>query len=51
MAIRTLMVCSGEAWLHVGSGIVADSNPEEELAESGWKAAAFVEALLGNAAG
>jgi anthranilate/para-aminobenzoate synthase component I len=51
VAIRTLMVCSGQAWLHVGSGIVADSNPEEELAESGWKAAAFVEALLGNAAG
>ena len=51
VAIRTLMACSGEAWLHVGSGIVADSRPEEELAESGWKAAAFVDALVGKAVG
>lgn len=51
VAIRTLMARASEAWLHVGSGIVADSQPAEELAESGWKAEAFVEALLGGGAG
>lgn len=46
VAIRTLMARGDQAWLHVGSGIVADSHPTLELAESGWKASAFVEALL-----
>ena len=47
VAIRTLMASKNRAWLHVGSGIVADSDPAQELAESGWKAKAFIEALTG----
>jgi para-aminobenzoate synthetase component 1 len=47
VAIRTLSALGDQAQLHVGSGIVADSLPEQELAESGWKAAAMVQALTG----
>jgi len=47
VAIRTLSARGGQAHLHVGSGIVADSSPQQELEESGWKAAAFVQALTG----
>lgn len=45
VAIRTLGAHEEQAHLHVGSGIVADSSPQLELAESGWKAAAMVTAL------
>ncbi len=42
VAIRTATVQDGRVELHVGSGIVADSDPEAELAESDLKAAAFL---------
>jgi para-aminobenzoate synthetase component I len=45
VAIRTLGAHEDQAHLHVGSGIVADSSPQLELAESGWKAEAMVAAL------
>ncbi len=39
MAIRCLSVVDGVGHYHVGGGIVADSDPERELKETGWKAA------------
>jgi len=44
IAIRTAVLAGGELRLHVGGGIVADSDPEAELAETedkaaGWRAA------------
>ncbi len=45
LAIRTAVVRGGEFFLSVGGGIVVDSTPQEELAESHAKAAAFVRAL------
>jgi para-aminobenzoate synthetase component 1 len=45
VAIRTLSAQSDRAYFHVGSGIVADSCPEQELAESEWKAKAMIQAL------
>jgi para-aminobenzoate synthetase component 1 len=41
VAIRTALVCGGQLSLSVGGGIVADSTPEDELAETEVKAAAF----------
>jgi len=41
VAIRTALVSGGRLWLSVGGGIVADSTPEEEHAETEVKAAAF----------
>ena len=38
MAIRTLVSHAGIAHYHVGGGVVADSDPDRELAETGWKA-------------
>jgi anthranilate/para-aminobenzoate synthase component I len=38
MAIRVLTILGGEAHYFAGGGIVADSDPEEELAETEWKA-------------
>jgi anthranilate/para-aminobenzoate synthase component I len=38
MAIRTLTVVEGEAHYFAGGGIVADSDPERETAETRWKA-------------
>jgi anthranilate synthase component 1 len=45
IAIRTLLLRSGQAVVQTGAGIVADSNPEAEQAETDAKAAAMVEAL------
>jgi len=45
VAIRTLSAQGECAHLHVGSGIVADSSPQQELDESGWKAHAILQAL------
>ena len=44
IAIRVVVLASGELRLHVGGGIVADSDPEAELVETedkaaGWRAA------------
>jgi anthranilate/para-aminobenzoate synthase component I len=38
-------VCGGELTLAVGGGIVADSDPDGELAETRVKAEAFLRAL------
>jgi anthranilate/para-aminobenzoate synthase component I len=38
MAIRVLTVRDGEGHYFAGGGIVADSDPERELLETGWKA-------------
>jgi para-aminobenzoate synthetase/4-amino-4-deoxychorismate lyase len=45
VAIRTFELRSGEIWLGVGGGIVADSEPEAELAEALAKAAAPLAAI------
>ena len=47
VAIRTASVVGDTAWVHVGCGIVADSDPQRELQESEIKAVALREALLG----
>ena len=47
VAIRTASVVGDTAWVHVGCGIVADSDPQRELQESEIKALALREALLG----
>jgi para-aminobenzoate synthetase component I len=39
IAIRTMTVSGGRVYYHVGSGIVADSNPEWEYEETLQKAA------------
>ncbi|HMR77805.1 MAG TPA: chorismate-binding protein, partial [Polyangiaceae bacterium] len=38
MAIRTLTLVDGEAHYYAGGGIVADSDPAREVAETLWKA-------------
>jgi anthranilate/para-aminobenzoate synthase component I len=43
--IRTIFVKNGKATFHVGAGIVADSNPDEEYKETLSKAAAMIEVL------
>ena len=45
LAIRTAVVRGGELILPVGGGIVADSNPAEELDETRVKAEAFLRAM------
>ena len=45
VAIRTAAAAHGRVVYHAGCGIVADSNPELELAESAAKARAFLTAL------
>jgi para-aminobenzoate synthetase component 1 len=45
VAIRTAVASKGRVWYLAGCGITADSDPEEELAESEAKAAAFRRAL------
>ncbi|MGZ3441080.1 MAG: chorismate-binding protein, partial [Polyangia bacterium] len=45
LAIRTAVVRDGELCLGVGGGIVADSDPDDELAETRVKAEAFVRAI------
>ena len=41
IAIRTAVAARGELQLHVGGGIVADSDPERELAETRDKGRGF----------
>ncbi len=43
--IRTFVIAKGHAFIQVGGGVVADSNPEEEYLETWHKARALVEAL------
>ena len=45
LAIRTMTVAEGRATLHVGSGIVSDSDPAEEFDELAAKAAGMLSAL------
>lgn len=49
MAIRTLTVKDGTGHYYAGGGIVADSDPERELEETLWKAAALIELATGTA--
>jgi para-aminobenzoate synthetase/4-amino-4-deoxychorismate lyase len=45
VAIRTFELAGGKAWLGVGGGIVADSDPKSELEECFDKAAPLLEAV------
>jgi len=45
IVIRTAVVSGGRTWLHVGGGVVYDSDPEEEYRESLHKAASVRRAL------
>jgi anthranilate synthase component 1 len=45
IAIRTLVIAGGQAVLQAGAGIVADSDPRAELAETEAKAGAMREAV------
>jgi anthranilate/para-aminobenzoate synthase component I len=47
MAIRVMTVQGGEAHYYAGGGIVADSDPQAELAETRWKATQ-IERLAGS---
>jgi para-aminobenzoate synthetase component 1 len=49
MAIRTLTVKDGSGHYYAGGGIVADSDPERELEETLWKAAALLDLAGANA--
>jgi para-aminobenzoate synthetase component 1 len=48
IVIRTIIVKDRKAYFHVGGGIVADSDPELEYAETLDKARALIQALTGN---
>ena len=45
IAIRTMIVKDGRAYVHAGSGIVADSDPESEYRETMAKAKGMLAAL------
>jgi para-aminobenzoate synthetase component 1 len=45
IAIRTVTACAGRAWFHVGGGIVAESDPAAEYAETLAKAGGILRAL------
>ncbi len=45
IAIRTVVMCRGRAWVQAGAGVVADSNPEAEFRETEAKARAVLAAL------
>jgi len=49
ITIRTAVVAHGRAFVQTGAGIVADSDPEVELAETKAKAAALLPAIAGAA--
>jgi anthranilate/para-aminobenzoate synthase component I len=49
MAIRTLTFREGRGAFYAGGGIVADSEPEREVRETLWKAAALIELTGGRA--
>jgi anthranilate synthase component 1 len=44
IAIRTVLVSEGRAWVQAGAGIVADSNPTAEYDETLNKARALLRA-------
>jgi para-aminobenzoate synthetase component 1 len=46
VVIRSALVRPGRAWVHVGGGIVLDSDPEAEWAETLAKARASLDALV-----
>src|SRR5208283_4948484 len=48
IVIRTIILKDGKAYFHVGGGIVADSDPDSEYAETLDKARALIQALTGN---
>jgi para-aminobenzoate synthetase component 1 len=48
IAIRTIVTHKGNAFFHVGSGIVADSSPKAEYQESLSKGKALIQTLLDN---
>jgi len=45
IALRTLVIAGGKAWVQAGAGVVADSDPAAEYAECQAKAAAALTAL------
>lgn len=45
ITIRTVVVADGLAHVQTAAGVVADSDPETELAETKWKAAALLPAI------
>ncbi len=45
IVIRTAITTAGKAWFHTGAGIVADSSPEAEYAETLAKAGGFLRAV------
>ena len=45
IAIRTILYRNGKAYVQAGAGIVADSDPEKEFAETTHKAGAMLNAL------
>ncbi len=45
IALRTMVISNGQAYIQAGGGIVADSNPGEEYQESLNKARALLRAL------
>ena len=45
VAIRSGLITGGHAYLFAGCGIVADSNPRREFAESNWKLRPLLSAL------
>ncbi len=47
VAIRTATFVDDRVYVHVGGGIVADSDPAREWEETRWKAAALLQALSG----
>jgi anthranilate synthase component 1 len=47
ITIRTVVVADGRAHVQTGAGVVADSDPEAELAETRSKAEALLPAVLG----
>jgi anthranilate/para-aminobenzoate synthase component I len=42
IAIRTIIIADGRAWVHTGGGIVADSDPQAEWDETATKARALL---------
>ena len=51
LPIRTMQVVEGRVYFHAGSGIVADSDPEAEYAETLHKARGLAAALIAEDAG
>ena len=47
IAIRTCVIRGGRAWVQAGAGIVADSDPASELAETEIKLGALLPLLAG----